>query len=227
MNKDNSLTEKESLDIIHSMIRKAKGNFHETGSSAILWGSIIGFCGFYNFLEFEFTFPFNIDIWLLALVGFIPQVYISIKEKKNKFVKTDIEEAINAVWIVYGISIFCLIFYWNIAPITAEQILKRENIELLERSTLTGVTQKWHLKIFSQVSLLILLYSIPTLTTGIARKFKPMIFGGILCYIFFLISLFTETKWDLLLNGLAGFFCWLIPGMILRKKYLKSKAENV
>jgi hypothetical protein len=221
------MTEKESLDIIHSMIRKAKGNFHETGSSAILWGSIIAFCGFYNFLEFEFTFPFNIDIWLLALVGFIPQVYISIREKKNKFVKTDIEEAINAVWIVYGISIFCLFFYWNFAPNTAEQILKRENIELLERNISTGKTSKWHLKIFSQVSLLILLYGIPTLTTGIARKFKPMVFGGILCYVFFFISLFTETKWDLLLNGFAGIFCWLIPGIILRKKYLKSKVSNV
>ena len=105
--------------------------------------------------------------------------------------------------------------------------MKRENIELLERNISTGKTSKWHLKIFSQVSLLILLYGIPTLTTGIARKFKPMVFGGILCYVFFFISLFTETKWDLLLNGFAGIFCWLIPGIILRKKYLKSKVSNV
>lgn len=221
------MTEQESLDIIHSMIQKAKGNFHETGASAILWGSIIAFCGIFNFLEFQFKFSFNVDVWLLTLLGFVPQIYISIKERKNKLVKTDIEEAINAVWIVYGISVFCLFFYWNLAPNAAVNILKSNNIELLERNTITGVTEKWHLKIFSQVSLLILLYGIPTLTTGIARKFKPMIFGGILCYIFFFISLFTETKWDLLLNGFAGIFCWLIPGIILRKNYLKSKTQNV
>jgi hypothetical protein len=227
MRKENTLTEKESLDIIHSMIRKAKGNFHETGSSSILWGSIIAFCGFYNFLEFEFTFPFNIDIWLLALVGFIPQVYISIKEKKNKFVKTDIEEAISAVWWVYGISVFCLISYWHLAPIAVELHLKKEHIELLQKNLLTGKVEQWHPYIFSQLSIMLLLYCIPTLTTGLARKFKPMILGGILCYIFFFISIFTTSEWDLLLHGLAGIFCWLIPGIILRKKYLKGKLENV
>lgn len=221
------LTEKESLDIIQSMIQKAKGGFHESGSSAILWGSIIAICGIYNFLDMEFHFPFNIDIWLLTLLGFIPQIYISIKERKNKFVRTDIQEAINAVWIVYGISIFCLIFYWNIVPDSTETILKKNNIELLQKEISTGIIQKWRPQIFSQISLLILLYGIPTLTTGLARKFKPMIIGAILCYLFFFISLFTETKWDLLLNGLAGIFCWLIPGLILREKYLKNRASNV
>jgi len=227
MQESKSMTEQESLNIIHSMIQKAKGNFHETGASAILWGSIIAFCGIYNFLELEFKFPFNVDVWLLTLVGFIPQIYISIREKKNKLVKTDLEDAINAVWIVYGISIFCLFFYWNFAPSTAELILKNQHIELLQKNTLNGEIITWHPQIFSQVSLLILLYGIPTLVTGIARKFKPMIFGGILCYTFFFISLFTETKWDLLLNGLAGIFCWLIPGLILHKKYLKNRASNV
>lgn len=157
MQESKTMTEQESLDIIHSMIQKAKGNFHETGASAILWGSIIAFCGIFNFLEFQFEFSFKVDVWLLTLLGFVPQIYISIKERKNKLVKTDIEEAINAVWIVYGISVFCLFFYWNFAPNAAVNILKSKNIELLERNTITGVTEKWHLKIFSQVSLLILL----------------------------------------------------------------------
>jgi hypothetical protein len=81
--------------------------------------------------------------------------------------------------------------------------------------------------VVSAYSLLLLLYAMPTLATGIARKFAPMLVGGILCYIYFIISCFTSSTYDLLLNGLAGITCWLIPGFVLRDRYLKGKAVNV
>jgi hypothetical protein len=62
------------------------------------------------------------------------------------------------------------------------------------------------------------------MVTGIATKFKPMLYGAILCYIFFIISCFTAHEYDMLLNGLAGIFNWLIPGLILRSRL--KKGEN-
>jgi hypothetical protein len=224
---EKQLTPQESLQLIATTIQKAKGGYHESGASAILWGSIIAFCGIYSFLEFEFKFHIDVDVWLLTLLGFIPQIYISIQERKNKLVTTDFEAAINAIWMVYGFSVFCLFFYIHLVPISTERILRNENVELLSKNLATQKIEKWQPFVFSQTSLLLLLYGIPTLATGIARKFKPMIFGGILCYVFFIISIFTISKWDILLNGFAGIFCWLIPGIILRNKYLQSKTLYV
>ena len=42
---EKQITQQESLLLITEMINKAKTSFHENGSSAILWGSIIAFCG--------------------------------------------------------------------------------------------------------------------------------------------------------------------------------------
>lgn len=75
----------------------------------------------------------------------------------------------------------------------------------------------------SPLSLLMIIYAFPTLVTGITRKFRPMVLGAVACYIFYLISLFTTQTWDSLLNGLAAIGNWLIPGLILRTKYLKAR----
>ena len=49
---EKELNEKESLSLISEMIQKAKSSFHESGTSAILWGSVtavcaIDFCSYY------------------------------------------------------------------------------------------------------------------------------------------------------------------------------------
>ena len=91
----------------------------------------------------------------------------------------------------------------------------------------TGVIKPLHPFVLSQGSLLLILYGIPTLITGIARKFTPMLIGGILCYIMFVISIYTVNKYDFLMNGIAAIFNWLIPGFILRSKYLQDRKANV
>jgi hypothetical protein len=59
----------------------------------------------------------------------------------------------------------------------------------------------------------------PTLITGLNKKFEPMIFGAVINYILFIISVFTVNKYDILFQGIAGIVCWLIPGIILYRRY--------
>lgn len=225
MSIEKKLTEQESLQLITEMIQKAKAShFHENGTSAILWGSVIGFCGLFSF--FKMYYQLNVggfDVWLLALFALVPQIFLAIKDARKNVVKTDIQLAMNAIWTVYGFSIFALIFYFNVVPHATTQLLANDNEQLLVKNLTTDVVNNWKPYIFSQSSLLILLYAIPTLSTGIARKFKPMLIGGLLCYVFFVISCFTATKYDMLLNGLAGIFSWLIPGLILRNRFNQAK----
>jgi uncharacterized membrane protein len=223
MSIDKNLTTEESLKIITEMIQKAKGShFHENGTSAILWGAVVGFCGIIVFTERYWNYYIGFDVWMLALLALVPQIIIYIKEKKNKFVKTHAEESMGAIWLVYGISIFALLFYFNIVPETTKTILA-QNGEILMLKKADGSIHPWQPYVFSSNSLMMIVYAFPTLATGIARKFKPMVYGAIACYLFFIISLYTSSEWDSLLAGLAGIGNWLIPGLILRQRYLKAK----
>jgi hypothetical protein len=100
---------------------------------------------------------------------------------------------------------------------------KYEGVKLMQQNIATGKLEPRNPFVPSFSSLMLLIYAFPTLCTGIIQKFRPMIFGAVLCYLFFVASLFTTTTYDMLFLGLAGIFNWLIPGIILRKRYLRAK----
>jgi cbb3-type cytochrome oxidase subunit 3 len=73
------------------------------------------------------------------------------------------------------------------------------------------------------VEVFLMLYGVPTYVTGRIKKFKPMIIGGIICWICSILSNYTPGKIDLLLLSISAAAAWLVPGIILRRKYLKLK----
>ena len=108
---EKQLTERESLQLITEMIQKAKTTIHERGTSCILWGTVTGIAGLVSFFEKYFHFSIGFDIWLIVFAAIIPQIWISVRENRERKVVTHGERAIDAIWIVYGISIFgCCIF---------------------------------------------------------------------------------------------------------------------
>ncbi len=203
MKEQKTLSEKESLELITSMIEKAKSSYHETGIVALLWGSVVAIASLVSYLQLEFAFSIGFDIWLLVLFALIPHVIISVKERRLKKVRKHEDDALDAVWLAYGISIFGLVAYQNIT------------------TAVTGSSAP------SVYSLFLLLYALPTLVTGMAKKFRPMIIGAVLTYVLFVVSCFTDTKYDMLFGAVSALTCWFIPGLILRKKYLAQKRAHV
>jgi hypothetical protein len=223
MPEEKKMTEQESLQLITEMISKAKGHYQESGTGPILWGTVVGIAGLTSFAERYWNFNIGFDIWWIVLAAFIPQIIISIREGKQKKSVAYHEVYLNTIWLVYGISIFMLIFYLNVIPEASNQLLENDGQQLLLKDMHKGTASPIWPFVPSGQSLLLLIYAMPTLATGIAQKFRPMTIAGIICYLFFIISCFTGTTWDLLLNGLAGIINWLIPGLILRRRYLKGK----
>jgi len=217
------LTEEQSLQIITEMIQKVKPGFHSGGTSAILWGSVIAIAGLVSFAEMNWNFSIGFDIWLLVLATIIPQIFITVRQKRSKRVTNYQEDALSGIWLAYAIGIFALVFYFHVIRDVSEQQLAAGGNELLIKDLHTGSLTHWHPYVLSGASLLLILYGMPTVATGIATKFRPMLLGGILCYVFFVISCYTVYKYDYLLNGLAGITNWLIPGLILRNRALKGK----
>jgi hypothetical protein len=219
---ENQLSEKESLDLIATMINKAKDSYHNTGISAIMWGSLIAICALVKLSEIQFNYRLPFDIYLLSIVAVIPQIFISIKEKKNRRVKSYDDAYMDYIWLAFGICIFLMIFIVNTVFAELGPVMK-------EYKELTLGRADWIDFKFSEyvAPLFLLLYGIPTFITGAACKFKPMLWGGILCWASCLLALFTTIKIDLLLTAISAIFAWLIPGIIMEAEFRKAKKELV
>ena len=100
------LTEQESLELITKMIHKAKNGFHESGTSAILWGTVVGIAGLVSFSEIQWNFSIGFDIWLITLIAIIPQIVISIRQARQRKVVKYEQCHLAGIWDQY----FCIVF---------------------------------------------------------------------------------------------------------------------
>lgn len=185
---ENKLSEKESLQLITEMIGKAKSSYHSNGTSAIMWGIVIFFCSIFNFLEMQFHFDIGFDIWWLMWVALVPQFVMVFKNRNDKKFVSYEETTMSFVWWAFGASVLMLMFFNN-----------------------------YYRPLHSE-SLFLMLFGMPTFITGGMFRFKPMIIGGMICWVLFGISLYAELKINILLMALAALSAWLIPGIILKKK---------
>ena len=214
---EKQLTEKESLDLITQMINKAKDACHDTGITAIMWGTVIAVCSLIRLSELHFGFRLPFDIYLLTLVAVLPQIYFSIKEKKERKVKAYGDAFMDYLWLGFGICIFLLVFITSVMFRGWEPMADRY-------AELTQLPASFKLYEYN-ASLFLLLYGLPTFVTGTSMKFRPMLWGGLFCWACCIVSLYTNVKIDLLLTALSSVFAWLIPGIIMEKDYRKAKKE--
>jgi hypothetical protein len=194
---EENFTEKDSLTLINEMIGKAKKSHIEKGIASIVWGSIIVICSLVSWYGAHNHVELG-DIWLLTIVALIIQIIFGVKEGNKRNHISYEQVTMKYVWMAFGISVFFASFYSGKYPSNGETS-----------------------------SIFMMLYAIPTFITGGVTKFKPMIYGGILCWILSFVSLYTSFEIDNLLMAACGLFAWLIPGIILWKRYKKNLAANV
>ena len=212
---EKKLSEKESLNLIAQMINKAKDSCHDTGIAAIMWGAVIAICSLVRLSEIHFGYELPFDIYWLTFTAVSPQIYFTVKEKKQRKAKAYGDVFFDNLWMAFGICIFLMIFitssiYNELKPM-AEEYQK-----------LSGRSVPFHIYEFSS-SFFLLLYGLPTFVTGVSMKFKPMLWGGLLCWVCCIITLYTTIKIDLILIAVSSIFAWFIPGLIMEKDYRNAK----
>lgn len=213
---EKTLSEKESLELIGMMISKANNAYHDTGISAMMWGVVITVCSLVKWSELTFGFNLPFDIYWLTLAAVVPQIFIVIREKRASKVKTYDEIYMDYLWLGFGISIFLMSFIVN--AVFKVWVPVAEGY-----SQLSGNPQAHFSEFVSP--LFLLLYGIPTFVTGTACKFRPMLVGGLLCWVCCIITIYTTLKTDLLLTAFSAVFAWLVPGIIMEKDFRKAKRE--
>lgn len=215
---DNNLSYEDSLRLINTMINKAKDAYHDTGVGAMLWGAVIAICSLTRFAEIQFNFKLPFDINLLTLFALIPQIFITIREKKTRRAKSYDERFLDYIWIGFGISIFLLIHVVNLTFDSWTPVSK-------EYALLSGHPSPFKFSEFV-MPLFLILYGMPTFITGAACKIKPMLWGGLFCWICSIITVYTDYKVDLLLTALSALMAWFIPGLFLEREYRMAKKKE-
>ncbi len=207
---EKALSEQESLDLITRMIAQAKQSYYDTGLSAMLWGIVIAVCSLVRLSELQFHYELPVDIYWLTVVAIIPQVMISMKEKKLRPVKTYDDVYMDYVWFAFAISIVLLIVVVNVM--------------YGKWSEATGSTNGFQLYEYL-ASFYLLLYGIPTFITGAACRFRPMLWGGLLCWASCIVAAFTPIKIDLLLTAASALAAWFYPGILMQRDFRKAQRE--
>jgi hypothetical protein len=191
----------ESLNLINETINKAKTSYHDRGIGPILWGCVITVCGLVSFYASKYNIYWLYNVWFLTIIAVVPQIIISAREKKEKKFVSFTDTATSAIWITFGFSMLVLSIIENI------------------------MRAKYNLGMHSAVYMLV--YGVPTIITGLICKLKPMIFGGILCWLFAIASTFVPYPYPLLFMAASAIAAWLIPGLMLNAEYRKQKNAHV
>jgi hypothetical protein len=216
---ETKMTEKESLALISQMINKAQNRYHDSGTGPILWGTVISICSLVTYFKIRYQFTLPFDIWYLTLVAIIPQIFIAVRENRINKAKGYDDDILDTVWMVFGVSIFLLIFINANIVQSLQPILEMYHSQNNPNANANFSSFATTFSCF--------LYGIPTIITATAEKMKPMLYGGIICWICCIISVFTNIEWDMLLTAIAAMAAWLVLGIIIRRQFKKSLEAHV
>ncbi len=209
---EKQMSELESLQVISTMIQKAKTSYHDKGTGAMLWGVVITVCSLSTWAQLHYKYELPFDIWLLTVVAVVPTIILSIREGRRRKVKGYDETAMNWVWTCFGIAIFLTVHANNAVSAAFGDI--KDAVEAAG-----GARPAIYYSDYSSAFML-MVYGIPTLVSAGIKNFKPMLIGGIVCWLSAIAVVYTDRATDMLLMALSATCAWLIPGIIL---YVKSR----
>jgi hypothetical protein len=187
MSYEKGLTPEQSLDVITSMIKQAKGNMQKNSFYFLLWGWTIVIANLGVYVLIKFTDVHNPYLMFsVTILAAIISVIYGIRHSREAIVSTHLDSIYKWLWMGFGIT--CFIFWifgkqigWQINPV------------------------------------IITLCAVPTFISGALLKFKPLIFGGIAFWVFGALIFISSVENQFLLAAIAVTVGYIIPGYLLKK----------
>ena len=106
-----NLTASESLEIITTMIREAKGNVQRNSFYFLLWGwvVIIANLGMYALAALGYQHPYV--AWLITVPAWFITFYKVFTVRKAAHVTSHFDRITGALWMSFGLSIFITVLF--------------------------------------------------------------------------------------------------------------------
>lgn len=192
---NNNMTNLESLQLIDSMINKARNRFSENGHLYLVWGWSVLLCAIASFAIGFWHLYERADIaWIGLLLPWLYMMIYLARKKKQQHVKTYTDDIMGMVWLVFSVLMFLLGFILG----------SRQLMVALYPCFLA-------------------LYGMPTFLSGVILRFKPLMAGAIVCWLLAILALAVFWVYQPLLLAIAVIAAWIIPGYLLKRKYNKEK----
>ena len=196
MPNNQELSNQKSLEIIQQMINQAKSNLSDSGLGWLLWGSML-LCA--TLSTFFFIEAGAADIYLgWNIFGIITIVLLGyeIIRPRKKIVKTYVDDLLRLVDIGFITCIFIIIFSINVA-VSPD----------------------------SGFGFFLMIFGFLMLIRGGAIKSKALMIGAVVNWAG-AIAMFLnkDFKYDMLIMAVSVFSGYIIPGLIIRAQYKKSKS---
>lgn len=183
----------QSLRVIQSMIEKAKNQFSENGHLYLLWGWVVLSCSVAQFILLTIVkYEYHYYVWMLCWVAVIYQFIYLRRQNRRQKLRTYADKLIGFIWL----SFFALMVLIGFT---------------------VGRMGGDYYKLMGPVFLA--LYGFPTFLCGILLQFRPLIIGGLGCWVLSVLSQFVPYDYQLLLLSVAMVIAWIIPGYILNRRY--------
>ncbi len=185
----NELTEKESLELITSMIQQTKNNYKQEGSFYfLLWGWVIMLANFsHYYLAVHTSYPHPYVVWLITLPAAVVTIVFSVRSARKARVVSHLDRLYGRVWMGVAVGIVIVLVF-----------MKDVN--------------------YMHNAIIILLSGIGTYLSGSILKFKPLIYGGIVLMVASMVAFNVSVADQYLVGGISIFAGYLIPGYLLRNK---------
>lgn len=198
MANDQQLSNEQSLEIIHQMIRQAKTTITETGLSWLLWGSMLFLTSIATYIFIDIGSK-NIFLgWNIFGAVTLILLAADILKPKKKTVRTYVDDLLKMVDIGFVVCMFCVIISINIAV-----------------SPNAGF------------GFLLMIFAFLMLIKGSVVKSRALIIGAIVNWIGTIaIFINKEFKYDMLIMAAAVLIGYIIPGFLLRAAYRKSTISS-
>ena len=192
---ENDFSPQQSLVLIESMINRAKDKFAEDGSMYLFWGWLVFACSLFQFILLHIMeYPKHYLVWLATSPAFVYQFFYIRKKRKQQTVTTYADYIIGYIWLTFCVVMLLIGFLIGF---------------------LTGGDYYYHI-----IPLLLAVYGVPVFLTGIIVRFRPLVTGGIACWVLCIASTFIKNyDYQFLMLPAAMLAAWIIPGYRLRAKY--------
>lgn len=188
---ETNLTQQQSLKIIQEMIATSKNNLKDNSFFYLLWGWLVLIASLSHFFMLQVGWSHPYLAWpILMSSGAVVSVIAGYRLGKKAKVMSHVDKMIIYLW--YGFLAVMLI-------LIAMSLLGKIN---------------W----ITLYPVIIALYGLGTFVSGGVLKFRPLILGGISCWVISVVAFFTPTVYVLLLVGLSVIISYLIPGYLLKTK---------
>lgn len=192
---DKNFSPEQSLQVIQSMIGRARQTFTDNGKYFLLWGwlTIAAITGQFV-LKVIVKYERHYNVWFIIIIGIVISTYWGMQDKKKEKVKTYVAESMGNLWAGMGISFFVLSMLF------------------------TKLGWQYCYPFF------IMMYGLGTFVSGKILQFKPFVIGGILAWVLSIASSQFDFDYQMLFAAAAILVSYIIPAFLLRIHQQKQNA---